>query len=131
MAAFSPDVGAETPIQNPMLQPNPMMPNPGRPMSPMSISPMQPLGGLAGQPEAGVERDPDFDNLPVGPGMEDTFYSCTGCHSSQTFQQMRLTDARWEYLWGWMIEEQGMPEYDEETRTIVLDYLQQHFSSER
>ncbi len=114
-----------------MLQQSPMTPNPGQPMSPMSVAPMQPLGGLAGQPEANVVRDPEFDNLPVGPGMEDVFYTCTGCHSSQTFQQMRLTDARWEYLWDWMIREQGMAEFDDETRDIILAYLQTHFSSER
>lgn len=122
---------AQTNLQNPMLQQSPMTPTPGQPMSPMSISPMQPLGGLAGQPEANVERDPDFDNLPVGEGMEDTYFSCTACHSSQTFQQMRLTDARWEYLWDWMIKEQGMPDYGPEDRAIILAYLQTHFSSER
>lgn len=131
LAALAPESRGETPVQNPMLQPNPMMPNPGRPMSPMSISPMQPLGGLAGQLEPGVPRDPEFENLPIGPRMDDTFYSCAACHSSQTFQQMRLTDARWDYLWTWMIEEQGMAEYDEETRELVLGYLKQHFSSER
>jgi hypothetical protein len=122
---------AQTGLPNPMLQQSPMTPNPGQPMSPMSLAPMQPLGGLAGQPEVNVVRDPEFDYLPVGPGMEDTYYSCTACHSSQTFQQMRLTDARWDYLWNWMIEEQGMPDYGEETREIVLAYLKDHFSSER
>ena len=122
---------AETAVQDPMLRQNPMTPNPGAPMSPLSISPMQPLGGLAGKPAPGVARDPEFDNLPIAPGMEETFYSCTACHSSQTFQQMRLTDARWEYLWDWMIREQGMIDYGEETRTAVLGYLKQHFSSER
>jgi len=127
----SEDGYAQTNLQNPMLQQNPMTPTPGTPMSPMNLAPMQPLGGLAGQPEANVERDPDFDNLPVGPGMDVTYYSCTACHSSQTFQQMRLTDARWEYLWDWMIAEQGMPDYGEEDREIILTYLQTHFSSER
>lgn len=116
---------------NPMLTPNPMTPNPGRPMSPMSIAPMQPLGGLAGQPETGVARDPEFGNLPVSAGMEDTYYTCTPCHSTQTFAQMRLTDARWDYLWTWMITEQGMADYDDETRDLILDYLKTHFSSER
>ncbi|MCR9255486.1 MAG: hypothetical protein NXI16_05260 [Alphaproteobacteria bacterium] len=125
------DAAAEAAIPNPMIQPGPLMPQPGQPMSPMNIAPMQPLGGLAGQPETGVERDPEFENLPISPGMEDTFYACTACHSSQTFQQMRLTEARWEYLWDWMIKEQGMPEYDAETRDIILAYLNEHFSSER
>lgn len=118
-------------IPNPMATPNPMMPTPGSPMSPLSISPMQPLGGLAGTVEAGVERDPELGNLPVGPGAEDTFYSCTACHSVQTFAQQRLTDERWEYLWDWMIETQGMPDYGNESRKVILAYLKEHFSSER
>lgn len=122
---------AQTGVPNPMLTPSPMMPNPGAPMSPMNIAPMQPLGGLAGQPETGVERDPEFGNLPISPGMEDTYYMCTACHSAQTFAQMRLTDERWSYLWDWMIEEQGMADYGEEMREIILGYLTTHFSSER
>ncbi|WP_349359124.1 hypothetical protein [Stappia sp.] len=118
-------------VPDPMQTPNPMMPNPGQPMSPMSVAPMQPLGGLAGQPETGVVRDPEFGNLPVSPGMEDTFYACTACHSAQTFAQMRLTDERWAYLWDWMIKEQGMPDYGEDMRETILAYLTQHFSSER
>ena len=125
------ELRAESAVINPMNTPNPMMPVPGQPMSPMSISPMQPLGGLAGQPETGIPRDPDLGNLPISPGIEDTYFSCTACHSTQTFAQMRLTDERWEYLWDWMIEEQGMPDYGEEARAIIIAYLQQHFSSER
>ena len=74
---------------------------------------------------------PDLANLPVGPGIEDVYYSCTWCHSAQTFAQQRLTDARWEYLWDWMIQEQGMPDYGPESREIILEYLTTHFSSER
>lgn len=122
---------AQSGLPNPMLNPNPMMPQPGAPMAPNNIAPMQPLGGLMGQPETDVARDPEFDNLPISPGMEDTYYSCTGCHSAQTFMQMRLTDARWDYLWGWMIKEQGMPDYGEEMREVILGYLKTHFSSER
>ena len=126
-----PSALAQGGVPNPMLTPNPMMPSPGQPMSPMSVAPMQPLGGLAGQPETGVVRDPEFDNLPVSAGMEDTFYACTACHSTQTFAQMRLTDERWAYLWDWMIDEQGMPDYGPELRETILSYLTEHFSSER
>ena len=125
------ELRAESAVINPMNTPNPMMPVPGQPMSPLSIAPMQPLGGLAGQPETSIARDPDLGNLPISPGIEDTYFSCTGCHSAQTFAQMRLTDERWEYLWDWMIEEQGMPDYGDEARTVIIAYLQEHFSSER
>ncbi|SIO54461.1 hypothetical protein SAMN05444722_3366 [Rhodovulum sp. ES.010] len=122
---------AQGEIPDPMATPNPMMPNPGQPMSPLSVAPMQPLGGLGAQPETGVARAPELGNLPIGPGLEDTYYTCTACHSAQTFAQQRLTDERWSYLWGWMIREQGMPDYGEELKASILDYLTTHFSSER
>lgn len=124
-------VSAETGLPNPMSTQSPMMPSPGQPMSPVTIAPMQPLGGLAGQPVTNVVRDPELGNLPVSPGVEETYYSCTACHSVQTFAQMRLTDERWAYLWGWMIKEQGMPDYGPEMRETILGYLTAHFSSER
>lgn len=122
---------AQSEIPDPMSIPNPMMPNPGQPMSPMSVAPMQPLGGPGAQPETAVARHPEYADLPIGPGLEDTFYTCTACHSAQTFAQQRLTDERWAYLWNWMIREQGMPDYGEEVRATILEYLTTHFSSER
>lgn len=80
---------------------------------------------------ADVETDPDLDNLPVGPGAEDTYYTCIACHSTAIIRQQSLTDERWDYLWTWMVEEQGMYEPDEETKELILTYLKTHFSSER
>lgn len=75
--------------------------------------------------------DPDFDYLPSGPGMEDTYYQCIACHSTAIIRQQRLTDARWDYLWTWMVEEQGMQDADPEIRETILTYLKTHFSAER
>ncbi len=78
-----------------------------------------------------VAGHPDYENLPDAAGVEDTYYQCVACHSTAIIKQQRLTDARWDYLWGWMVEEQGMPEAEPETRETILDYLKTHFSSER
>src|SRR5690625_2674491 len=83
------------------------------------------------QEEEAVPLNPEFENMPDAPGMEETYFQCVGCHSMSIIKQQRLSDARWEYLWEWMVEEQGMPEADEETKKVILDYLKQHFSSER
>jgi len=83
------------------------------------------------QEEEAVPLNPEFENMPDTPGMEETYYQCVACHSMSIIKQQRISDARWDYLWEWMVEEQGMPEADEETKEIVLDYLKQHFSSER
>jgi cytochrome c len=83
------------------------------------------------QAESEVPLNADFEDLPDTPGVEETYYLCTGCHSTAIIKQQHIPDAQWDYLWTWMIEKQGMPETDEETKAIVLGYVKQHFSSER
>lgn len=92
--------------------------------------PMRRPGVAPGDAER-PEPDPELGNLPDAPGAEDTYYLCSGCHSIALVRQQRLSDARWDYLWRWMIEEQGMPETDDETRNAILGYLKKYFSSER
>lgn len=75
--------------------------------------------------------NPDLGNLPDGPGAEDTYYQCVACHSTAIIRQQRLTDARWDYLWDWMVEKQGMTPAEPEVREAILTYLKTHFSSER
>ena len=77
------------------------------------------------------ESNPEFDGLIDAPGAEDTFYMCSACHSIALVKQQRLSDARWDYLWNWMIEEQGMADPGKEMRETILDYLKKHYSSER
>ena len=75
--------------------------------------------------------NPELGDLPDGPGAEETYYQCVACHSTAIIRQQRVTDARWDYLWNWMVEAQGMVEPDDETKDVILGYLKQHFSSER
>lgn len=92
--------------------------------------PMSRPGGR--EPAEAVQKgNPELGGLPDGPGAEDTFYLCSACHSIQLVTQQRVSDQRWDYLWTWMVEEQGMPEQDAETRERILDYLKTHFSSAR
>lgn len=94
-------------------------------------NPLAPAASTATPTALAPELDPELGNLPVGPGAEDTYYQCVACHSTAIIRQQRLTDARWDYLWTWMIEEQGMYEPDDETRDLILIYLKTHFWSER
>ena len=100
------------------------------PMRP-AASPLTPLapGPATTTPEA--EPNPDFGDLPDGVGADETFYQCIACHSTAIIRQQRLSDARWDYLWTWMVEEQGMYEPDDEIKEEILTYLKTHFSSER
>ena len=79
----------------------------------------------------GPPPNPEFGGLPDAPGAEETFYQCVACHSTEIIKQQRVTDARWDDLWGWMVEKQGMIEPDPETRDNILAYLKTHFSAER
>lgn len=85
---------------------------------------------LLQQDEEAVATNPEFANLPDTEGMEDTYYQCVACHSMTIIKQQSLSDARWDYLWHWMVDEQGMVEPDEETKELILSYLKRHFSSE-
>ena len=89
--------------------------------------------GTAMQQTAAVQGapNPELGNLPDGPGAEETFYQCVACHSTAIIRQQRVTDARWDYLWNWMVEAQGMVEPDDKTKDVILGYLKQHFSSGR
>ncbi len=78
-----------------------------------------------------VALNPDFGDLPDTAGVEETYYQCVACHSTAIIKQQRITDARWDYLWTWMVEHQNMPETDAETREVILTYLKRHFSAER
>lgn len=100
---------------------------------PMRPSP-NPLAPVVSAPESGKSdavQNPEFGDLPDGEGAEETYYQCIACHSTAIIRQQHLTDARWDYLWTWMVEKQGMIEPDEETRDVILSYLKTHFSSER
>ena len=75
--------------------------------------------------------NPEFEDLPDTAGVEETYYQCVACHSTAIIKQQRISDARWEYLWDWMVDDQGMPETDAATKETILTYLKTHFSSER
>lgn len=91
--------------------------------------PMRPMAPSPGMPSP-PEGNPELGGLIDAPGAEDTFYMCSGCHSIALVKQQRLPDARWDYLWTWMIEEQGMADPGEELREVILGYLKEHYSSE-
>ncbi|MFO7483736.1 cytochrome C-552 [Oceanibaculum nanhaiense] len=101
------------------------------PLARPGFNPLAP-GTPSGQsPGKQVEGNPELGGLPDGKGAEETFYACTACHSAAIIKQQHISDARWDDLWTWMIETQGMPEYPPEDKELILGYLKQHFSSER
>lgn len=72
-------------------------------------------------------EDP-LDSLPPGgEGREIVGTLCAACHSLQLVRQQGMSRHRWDQTLVWMVEKQGMPELDPEERTLVLDYLAEHF----
>ncbi len=78
-----------------------------------------------------ADEEYEFGVLFDAPGVEATFYACTACHSEMIVAQQGLTRAKWDELFVWMVEEQGMSEIDEPDRTEILDYLEAHYNEGR
>lgn len=77
-------------------------------------------------------RPPDFGpGWPAGPGQAEAGRLCSACHSLAIVKQQRLPRERWDELFDWMIEEQGMAPQPAEQRALVLDYLATHFGPPR
>lgn len=68
----------------------------------------------------------DYGGLPDGEGRDEVYVICSGCHSIKLVVQQGLTRDSWQESLEWMVDEQGMPEMDPETHTLVLDYLSDH-----
>lgn len=71
------------------------------------------------------------DVLPAGPGREVVFPLCTACHASAVIRRSGLTRERWDELMDWMTERHGMPPLEGEQRTVIVDYLAEHFPPRR
>ena len=73
----------------------------------------------------------EFGVLVDAPGVETTYYSCIACHSERIVAEQGLTRAEWDDMLEWMVEEQGMYEIEEPDRTEILDYLAEHYNTDR
>jgi hypothetical protein len=69
----------------------------------------------------------DPDDLPEGPGREETFFNCIACHSFQVVVRQGMSRPMWDDTLRLMVERHGMWELDEDERQLVLDYLSEHF----
>lgn len=86
------------------------------------------IGGLALLAMSGPAAGQDMlEELPDGPGKEETFYACNACHSFRLVAQQGLSRERWDHLLDWMVEEQGMAEPEDGERALILEYLATHF----
>lgn len=87
------------------------------------------LGTISNSQEIDIETE--MAMLPDGIGKEEVFYTCVVCHSIRTVVQQKLSRNMWDETLDWMVEEQGMPELDDEDRMLILNYLGENVSPEK
>ena len=73
----------------------------------------------------------EYGVLHEAPGVDLTYAYCAGCHSEKLVAQQGLTREDWDQMLDWMVEEQGMAEIEEPDRSLVLDYLAEHYNVDR
>jgi hypothetical protein len=80
---------------------------------------------VAQQP-AFTPRDESVEDLPAGPGREETFYMCVACHAYRVVSNQGLTRERWDETLTLMTERHKMVDVQGADRDLILDYLAQH-----
>lgn len=88
-------------------------------------------GESAESGEESASAEQDFGQLFVAEGVEETYYTCTACHSEMIVAQQGKTRDGWKKLLVWMVEEQGMSELPEDELDVILDYLAAHYGPDR
>lgn len=86
-----------------------------------------PLTGVAWAQTAEAPGGEDPSILPAGPGQEEVFYACTACHSTAIIRRSSFRRDQWDGLMDWMTEKHAMNPLDGQERTLIVDYLAQHF----
>jgi hypothetical protein len=86
----------------------------------------QPKQKQKAQPQF-VPQAEDPEGYPDGPGRDDAFYACAGCHAFKLVANQGLTRERWNETVDLMTERHGMPKLDGKDREIIVDYLAKTF----
>jgi cytochrome c len=73
----------------------------------------------------------DVGALYPAEGAGVTYSYCVGCHSEMLVAQQGQTREGWDDLLQWMVEKQGMQPIPSEDRKIILDYLSEHYNTDR
>jgi hypothetical protein len=68
-------------------------------------------------------RPPAIEDLPEGPGREETFYACTACHGLDLIKAQKMDAAGWERTIDYMIDTHGMFTPDPDHRALIVNYL--------
>jgi hypothetical protein len=79
----------------------------------------------SGSPFAPKDERPE--DLPEGPGREETFYACTACHNFKLVAAQGMSRAQWDDSLTWMTTRHNMADIQGADRKLILDYLEKHY----
>lgn len=71
--------------------------------------------------------DEQPEELPAGPGRDETFYACTPCHNFKLVSQQGLNRAQWDDTLTFMTKRHNMPELAGKDRELILSYLEKTY----
>lgn len=86
---------------------------------------------VSGASSAKADEDAEFGVLFVAPGVEETYYTCSACHSERIIAQQGLILEDWEEVFQLMVDEHGMTEIEDPDRSVILEYLTNHYNRDR
>ena len=81
------------------------------------------VSALAQQQPQFTPQAEDPDSYPEGPGRDDAFYACAGCHAFRLVANQGLSRERWNETISYMTERHGMPKLEGKDRELILNYL--------
>jgi hypothetical protein len=81
----------------------------------------------AQSPPAFTPTDEKPEDLPEGPGREETFYACAACHNFKLVAAQGMTRAQWDDSLTWMTTRHNMADIQGADRQLILDYLEKHY----
>lgn len=83
-------------------------------------------GAALAQAPAFQPRDERVEDLPAGPGRDETFGLCAACHAYRLVSNQGMSRAQWDDTLNFMTSRHNMPDIQGADRELVLDYLAAH-----
>ena len=71
--------------------------------------------------------DERVEDLPPGPGRDETFGLCTACHGFKLVANQGMGRGAWDDTLTWMTQRHNMPALHGAERALILDYLAAHY----
>ena len=78
---------------------------------------------LPAEAQAPESKEESAEQLPAGPGRDETFGMCSACHAYKLVAAQAMSRERWEETIKLMVDKHGMPKLQKAQTDLMLDYL--------